>query len=310
LKQFPRGSIKLVGAKDMALDRNRLVKPVKKLQKLVKKIDIEPAPDKVHALRTNTRRVEAMYHALSPGRHRTVLKDLERVRKRAGKVRDMDVLTGYASTVDLSGEEQECAVRLLEYLGAQRRKFAKKLHNEVAGLRPALSKEFRRAPARFAKLTRNNGSGRRKGAVPADAVAAAVTLAVHLADPRSLSRQTLHAYRLKVKELRNVLEMATGGGSQKFVSDLGEVKDAIGEWHDWQELVSIAEKVLNHGNRCEVVAELKRIADRKYERALTVAQNLRTEYLRNAPAPKKSAASASPDIPREAAWEAIALLVA
>ena len=108
----------------MALDRSRLLKPMKKLEKLVNDLDSQPTPEKVHDLRTNTRRLEAIFEALSldsQGPGKSMLKDLGRLRKRAGKVRDMDVLTSYASTVHLDGEE-ECTVQLLEHLGAERQK--------------------------------------------------------------------------------------------------------------------------------------------------------------------------------------------
>ena len=87
----------------MALDRDRLLKPAKKLRKLVKKFDDEPVPDKVHDLRTNTRRFEVIFEVLSmngQGLDASVVKKLGRCRKSAGKVRDMDVLTDYASTID------------------------------------------------------------------------------------------------------------------------------------------------------------------------------------------------------------------
>ena len=112
----------------MALDRKRLLKPVKKLRKLVRKLDSEPALGQVHDLRTNTRRFEAAFEALSPdarGVGKSLMKDLRRCRKRAGRVRDMDVLTQYASSVYLTGEE-ECTVRLLEHLGVRRQKYATK----------------------------------------------------------------------------------------------------------------------------------------------------------------------------------------
>src|SRR5437867_2429721 len=121
----------------MAVHRNRLLTPMKKLKKLIKKTDNQLTPDKVHDLRTNTRRFEAIFEAFSldaQGMGRSVLKNLGRLRKRAGKVRDMDVLTNYASTVHRQGEE-ECVVQLLEHLGAQREKQAKKLSVEVKRLR-------------------------------------------------------------------------------------------------------------------------------------------------------------------------------
>src|SRR5215475_11330055 len=140
----------------MAIDRKRILKPVKKLRKLVKNLNRQPAPEEVHDLRTNTRRFEAAFEALSldaQGSGKSVIsvmKDLRRCRKRAGKVRDMDVLTGYASTVRLTGEE-ECTVRLLEHLGVQRKKYATKLHGEVRRLRSDLRQDLRRTAAKLAE---------------------------------------------------------------------------------------------------------------------------------------------------------------
>jgi CHAD domain-containing protein len=75
----------------MALDRDSLLKPVKKLRKLIDKVDTKPTPERVHDLRTNTRRFEAMFEALSldaQGIGKSVLK---------------------------------CGVQMLEHLGAQRK---------------------------------------------------------------------------------------------------------------------------------------------------------------------------------------------
>src|SRR4051812_12215695 len=104
----------------MALNSNRLLKPVKKLRKLIQKIDIKATPELIHDFRTNARRFEAMSEALSLEGQRvdkTLLKGLGRLRKRAGKVRDMDVLTSYASAVQPK-EDDECRIQLLEHLGA------------------------------------------------------------------------------------------------------------------------------------------------------------------------------------------------
>jgi CHAD domain-containing protein len=302
----------------MALDRDRLLKPVKKLRKLIAGLDTNPLPETVHDLRTSTRRFEAAYKALSldtQGIGKSMLKDLGRLRKRAGKVRDMDVLTGFASTVHPQGDkaqaEAECSVQLLEHLGAQRRKHAKKLVAEADRLGPSLRRDLKHAssvmdkllPGKATKAGAQNGS-----AAATDATAAAVKLAAGLWIPERLDRETLHPYRLKVKELRNVLQMAAGASRLKFVGDLGEVKDAIGEWHDWEELVAIARKVLDHRTGCGLQTELKHIAGQKYERALAVAKNLRKTYLRNAPPSGKRGAAALPKIPSAPIWEATALL--
>jgi CHAD domain-containing protein len=86
----------------MALDPKELKKPLSKLRKLLKKMPKQPTPEQVHDLRTNTRRVEASLKALQLDRNgegRQVLKAVTPMRKRAGGVRDMDVLTGFASRV-------------------------------------------------------------------------------------------------------------------------------------------------------------------------------------------------------------------
>jgi CHAD domain-containing protein len=58
---------------------------------------------------------------------------------------------------------------------------------------------------------------------------------------------------LKIKELRYVLEMADGPRNQEFIDRLGEIKDAIGEWHDWEELIAITVEVLDHKANLQTV---------------------------------------------------------
>lgn len=291
----------------MALDNIRLLKPVKKLRKLVGRMKRQPPPAEVHDLRTNARRFEMVFKALAldeEGVGKRVLKDVGRLRKRAGKARDMDVLTGIASTIHLPGEE-DCSVQLLEYLGARRRKHAKRLQAELKDRRPSLRKRLKRAAAVLAKLLRKKDTAGEAGAPADNAASTAVKLASELATPQRLGRQTLHLYRLKVKELQDVLRIAAPASKPKFVADLGDVKDAIGAWHDSEELVSIARKVLDHGPRCELVAELGRIAEKKYEYAQTLAKKLRTTYLSSTPPGKKGAARSVPAAP---VWDAAAML--
>jgi CHAD domain-containing protein len=82
----------------MALDPERAAKPVPKLRKLLKKMPAVPNADDIHSVQTSSSRIEVMIHALSLDlRHsnRQVLKQISKLRKRAGRVRDMDVLTDY-----------------------------------------------------------------------------------------------------------------------------------------------------------------------------------------------------------------------
>jgi CHAD domain-containing protein len=191
----------------------------------------------------------------------------------------MDVLTGFAATLRDDGE-QDCKVQLLEHLGAKRRKGARKLHGVVANNSNGLRRELKRLSKDLDRTLRQDGSKRGDPkAASAQAAAAALRLESELADTSRLGRQNLHPYRLKVKELRNVLRLAKDPGDKEFVDTLGEVKDAIGEWHDWQELAAIAQKVLGHGPGCNLIRQLKQTTEKKYESALQSAEQMRKQYL-------------------------------
>jgi CHAD domain-containing protein len=100
-------------------------------------------------------------------------------------------------------------------------------------------------------------------------------LSNELAAPATLNRKNLHAYRLKIKELRYVLEMADDRGYRDFIDKLSSVKDAIGEWHDWEELIAITEDVLDHKANCRLLREVKAITVHKYENALSLTNKMR-----------------------------------
>lgn len=265
----------------MAIDPKKLQKPLRKLRKSLERISSSPSPDEVHHLRTQSRRVEAIMHALrlaerSSGRR--LLGSIAPFRRQAGKVRDMDVLTGFASTLE-SEDEKDCLVQLLEELGAKRERSARKLTDTAAAHR----RQARRRLARYSSLiARKFGSAKGSTAEqkewPADAAAVALRLSSELAAWPLLKAANLHPFRLKVKELRYVLQLADPADT-KFVRLLGDVKDAIGEWHDWTELESIATKVLNHGGRCRLLQEIHAIAQKQLDQGLAIATSLRRNYL-------------------------------
>jgi CHAD domain-containing protein len=206
------------------LDVKRVQNPVRKLRKILKKMTAEPGPEEVHAFRTASRRMQATLRAFSldsKGNGRHILKRLSRLRKLAGKVRDMDVLTDYASSLPRQSEEKECSVRLLEHLGAQRQKYARKLHNAARRYSSKLRKRMKRSASDFEKiLPANDGKASIGNGVSAKAAASALQLLSELKRPARLNRSTLHPYRLKVKELRNVLQMADHSDHQEFIQSL------------------------------------------------------------------------------------------
>jgi CHAD domain-containing protein len=259
----------------MPLKPEKLEKPLNKLRKSLKKLPKQPSPEEVHDIRMRIRRVEASLHALLLDRKRMgkqVLGAVAPVRKRAGKVRDMDVLTGFASS--LSGDtDQECHVQLLEHLGHQRIQGSRKLFKTVAKQQSLAAGALKRCSA---SIARNLGRTKGQTEWPADAAAIALQLSKELANWPELNAQNLHPFRLKVKELRNVLQLS--GENSALADALGEVKDKAGEWHDWTELAAIAEEVLKHPGRCDIQEQVRSGAKQRFAEALTVANRLRTDY--------------------------------
>jgi CHAD domain-containing protein len=281
----------------MALDFRRVQKPPRKLRKLLKTMSAEPTPEQVHDFRTNSRNMEATLNAFgleNRGLGRRVLKPLSRLRKRAGKVRDMDVLTSYAASVRAEDGEQECAVQLLEHLGAQRRKYARKFHSAS---RQDGSKLRRRLKQVRRELCRKQGNIADNKTLLAEPSSSALKLASELGSIPRLDHSNLHPFRLQVKELRNILRLANEA-DQDLIAALAKVKDAIGEWHDWEELVNIADKVLDHGTQCRLMQQLKSTTRDKFESALSQAEQLRQRYFglsgKKKPSRARSAAPAEP----------------
>ena len=62
------------------------------------------------------------------------------------------------------------------------------------------------------------------------------------------------------------------------LDSLGEVKDTVGEWHDWVELLKIAGKVLDAREDRKVLTDIERINKEKLQVALAAARRVRQRY--------------------------------
>src|SRR5690349_9502737 len=113
----------------MSFDIERIHKSTRKVKKFLEKNSKSPTARAIHNVRTSLRSLETSFATLgldSKRKIRRCLRQVRKVRKRAGKVRDMDVLTADALSIKRNGEE-DCLVYLLEYLGAERNKYARNL---------------------------------------------------------------------------------------------------------------------------------------------------------------------------------------
>ena len=261
----------------MALDPEKINKPLRKLRKMLKRFPRRPSPDLIHDLRTRTRRIESAVRALGldeKSNERKLLTALKPLRSNAGKVRDMDVLTSLAMNVEV-GAEEDSVVQLIEHLGAERARHVDKLRRLVS----RKGKQARRRLKRSLRFIGGAQDNRAASEWSAHGLAAARELSNELVQWPRLSAQNLHPYRLKVKELRYVLQLPDEERAD-FVKALGEVKDAIGEWHDWQELGRIAEEVLEQASGSNVLKSIGSTTAAKFKRAMRLANRVREQYLK------------------------------
>ena len=261
----------------MPLDPESLFKPIRKLRKLVNKFHGVPSPEQVHSLRTNCRRLEAIVYALKcdgKKRGRRLLEAVKPIRKKAGQVRDMDVLTGLVISIPKAKENEAC-IRLLEHLGARRFQLIRRLKQTVEiGRRQARSylKQFAGYLNKGLRISQPNNQ-RRSGLT--DPAALVLELSSSLAAWPRLDARNLHPYRLKVKELRYVLELASDP-EKAMIDALGDVKDSIGEWHDWCELETIALDVIGEDRHTR--QQIHSIAEERRRRAISIATHTHTKH--------------------------------
>jgi CHAD domain-containing protein len=268
----------------MEIELGNVQNPVRKLRKSLKTLPKDPPVEEVHHLRTRARRLEAIVAALMLGHKkmtRRLLKTIKPVRKAAGEVRDMDVLVENALALPSHHrrDSDDSVARLLEHLGSMRTECARGLLDTVA----AQGKDARRALKRFSRQLEKRSNGKNPGAMievtrnwPHQD--AALNLIAELNRWPGLNAENLHAFRLKVKELRYILQLDEHA-DPKFMNALGTVKDQIGDWHDWQQLAKIAQKVLDPQDDRAALKKIEAIGKKKFNQALASAHAMRTRYL-------------------------------
>jgi len=268
----------------MAEELERARKAVRELSKTLKSLPIDPPPEEVHRLRTTTRRVEAIVSVLAQveGKEsRRVLKSIEPIRKAAGGVREMDVMIGNARKLAHRAEGDSVA-RLVEQLQIARQQNAVELRSVLGRRRTAERQELKdyssliRAAAAHAKRTASTNE------LPTDGHdgihSAAANVVRELGDWPPLNAENIHAFRLKVKELRYILQLSADANSG-LEEALVNVQRRVGDWHDWHQLHEIASEILSPDQDGPLLTRIDATSNRKFHLALAAANRLRGKYL-------------------------------
>jgi len=251
----------------IAPKRSRMV--FQKLEQDLVKLSSKPRPDSVHRFRTGTRRLQILLGELSPklGRsEKKLLKQLGKIRKRAGRVRDLDVQLTALRSLKIPQESRrktQMVNHLIELRGRQEKKLRKAVGEESV-------REIRK------RLKRANKSFRPEASRDPLAVARGMLETINHGDA-PVTEELLHQYRILSKRARYAAEFAgESAEAERFIAGIKRIQDALGDWHDWLILMQTASEHLGEVRESSLVAELHNVTGAKFRRAVAALSQMRS----------------------------------
>ena len=240
-------------------DRSKLA--FQKTERALLKLSSGQGAESVHGFRTSSRRLQMLLEQLLPERernHKKLLKMLNRIRRRAGKVRDLDVQLAALRSLKVPQEPRR-KTRLMQGLIELRVKHEKKLRKLLT---KEMIREIRKRLKRGAKEVRPETSR--------DALSVARSMLNEVVRPAGpVSEDLLNRYRGIVKRARYAAEFAPKSAeATQFVAQLKRLQDAVGNWHDWRTLTQAAAKRLGDVNQSSLVAALHNVTGGKFRHAV------------------------------------------
>jgi CHAD domain-containing protein len=225
-------------------------------------------PETVHKLRTGTRRVETVLEELvaQPDKNtRKLLKSLTRLRKKAGKVRDLDVQSALLRNLKIARGAREKS-RLLRTLAAERVKREKKLAE-------ALDKDAVR------DLRKRLNRARKEMEIPEGVEPFRIAMDEFSAlgrDRSPITQKLLHQYRITGKRARYVIEIAQKSPeASEAIRQLEKMQDVVGDWHDWLTLTERAEGLFGGMKDSSLVAAMRNLTRAKFREGVDAVMRAR-----------------------------------
>lgn len=243
----------------IASERGKLV--FRKMERDLRRIATDLNPDAVHSFRTTSRRLQTLLEELLPERtanQKKLLQRLGRIRKRAGRVRDIDVQLAALRSLK-SSQEPRRTTQLMHSLIDLRAKHERKL------IKLLKKDDIRDIRKRLRKASKE---------LSYDAVRDPLSVARKIVEPIAVlaarpDEDTLHQSRLAVKRARYAAEFsAQTEESAQFIGQLKKIQDALGRWHDWITLTSIAVDRFGEVHQSSLVAVLQNVTRGKFQQAV------------------------------------------
>lgn len=278
----------------MTLLEKRIKGLVHDLSGAISELSAEVTPKNVHRLRTTIRRIESLVSYAHPDLGKKLERSLERLtelRRRAGKARDLDVQIKLLDQL-ANGSTARDRKTLAELLAKRRERQAARLVSMVK--KQAGAKFFSRLE-RIAEKADSGRSGSEQLFDPLEEARCQLTrIGADVSSRPSLKPGRLHETRIRLKTIRYLAELAEPSPEQKtFIEQLKAVQDAVGEWHDWEELTEFAEKRFSDRVNCPLLREIRALFSARHDAALSAVHNLFSSEIVAAPRkPPRAAHSA------------------
>jgi len=244
----------------MPVDQERRRLPFLKLNRQLTKLATKPAPENVHKFRTYSRRVEALLDELVRERSRNdkkLLKLLGRLRKKAGRVRDLDVQITSLRNLKIPqdpGRKSQLTRTLAEERARREKKLGKTFDGETVR---ELGRRLKRAASDLEVPD---------GTEPLTLAMRQLTQVGR--DHAPLTEKILHQYRIAGKRARYLAELAgKDPEAERLVEQLKRMQDVIGDWHDWLKLTEKAEEFFGEVHDSALLAALRNVTRAKFRQA-------------------------------------------
>lgn len=261
--------------------------------KAASKVEQDISPKGVHRLRTTIRRLETLVSYAQPALSKKQEKTLEEMgdlRKRAGRVRDLDIQLGLLNGV-ANGSTAADRRTVLEALKTKRERQASRLSSAVKKL--SKPKFFQRLD-KIVQKSETNGQPDAEAAPLEKARAELLSLAATPLARQPLKPRRLHELRIALKNIRYTAELAAKSPEQaQFLADLKAVQDSIGDWHDWETLLKTSEKQFQDRVNCALLVEMRALFNSKFSTAASAVVRLLSTPPVSAALPRKQPRSAA-----------------
>jgi CHAD domain-containing protein len=282
----------------MSLLDKRVKTLLEHLSSALARLGDEVSPKSVHRLRTTIRRIESVVSYTSPGlgrKQQRALKNLATLRKRAGKVRDLDVQLTLLGAI-ANGSTSPDRHALEDLLKRKRSKQAERVTAAIGNLE---------TPKLFAHLER---IGEKVVTVSEEATVLPMkqarrqlsNLAAEFISRQPIQARFLHQVRIRMKMVRYLAELGKASPEQRrFLETLKLTQDALGAWHDWELLAETTEKHFGGRVNCPLLVEVRALFAAQYSAATAAVRRLlsldsATAVRKEARSPAAPAALAQP----------------